>query len=220
MQHCLIADDHPLFREAVSQVLRIQYPELKLSQASDIVSLQALLQKLDDIDLVLLDLHMPGAYGFSALVYIAQHYKNLPILVLSAHEKPEIMHKAIGYGASGFLNKAASVDEIQAAIAAVTKGQTYLPEIAKQYRPSTEHGQQDSIAEAIAALTGQQYIVLTMVAQGLLNKQIAYELDVTEATIKAHLTAIFKKLGVRTRTQLAVAVSHLSLEAPTPESTF
>ena len=216
MQHCLIADDHPLFREAVGQILMTQHPELQVSQAHDIVEVQRCLNTNDTIDLLLLDLHMPGAYGFSAVAFAKTHYPNIPVLVISAHEKPEVMHKAISFGAKGFLSKSAGIDEIQTAVNTVLSGKNYLPEVARSYLPPPQEEEKCNIVEAIGTLTPQQYLVVTMVARGLLNKQIAYELDVTEATIKAHLTAIFKKLGVRTRTQVAVAVSQLELDDPTP----
>lgn len=217
MNKCIVADDHPLYRAAITQVLRSQPDDndLDIIEAEDILSLQHALSANQDADLILLDLHMPGAYGFGALAFVHGLCPDIPVLVVSANEKPEIMQKAISYGARGFLPKSSDMDVIQQAIDEVISGGQWLPQGVSS-EPSGIDGDSDEgkIIAAISTLTPQQYLVLTMVAQGLLNKQIAYELDVTEATIKAHLTAIFRKLDVRSRTQAVLAVSALHLESP------
>lgn len=214
MKKCIVADDHPLYRSAIIQVLQNRSDDLDIIEAEDILSLQHALSDNQDADLILLDLHMPGAYGFGALAFVHGLCPDIPVLVVSANEKPEIMQKAIGYGARGFLPKSSDMETIQEAIDRVVAGGQWLPEnITPQPAVTTEADEQQIMA-AIGTLTPQQYLVLTMVAQGLLNKQIAYELDVTEATIKAHLTAIFRKLHVRSRTQAVLAVSALHLESP------
>ncbi len=213
MKKCIVADDHPLFREAICQVLKNHYPGLDIVQAEDIVSLQTCLSQHQAIDLILLDLHMPGAYGFSALAYVLGEMPETPTLVVSAHEKPDVMLKAVQYGAKGFLNKSANMATIVDAINTVITGSIYLPDVAKNISHINSEEDQ-TLMDAIASLTPQQYLVLTMLAQGLLNKQIAYELDITEATVKAHITAIFRKLGVRSRTQTVLAISRLGLEPP------
>lgn len=214
MNKYIVADDHPLYRAAISQVLRSQPDELEIVEAEDILSLQHALSDNQDADLILLDLHMPGAYGFGALAFVHGLCPDIPVLVVSANEKPEIMQKAICYGARGFLPKSSSMEIIQAAINQVLAGEQWLPEGISSKETKPDDSDEHKTMAAISTLTPQQYLVLTMVAQGLLNKQIAYELDVTEATIKAHLTAIFRKLDVRSRTQAVLAVSALHLESP------
>lgn len=214
MNKCIVADDHPLFRAAICQVLKNHWPALNVLEAEDILSLQEVLTANQDTDLILLDLHMPGAYGFGALAFVHGLCPQTPVLVVSGNEKPEIMAKAISYGARGFLPKSSNMDTINQAINAVLEGNNWLPESAASGQHFAPEENEQKIMSAISTLTPQQYLVLTMVAQGLLNKQIAYELDVTEATVKAHMTAIFRKLDVRSRTQAVLAVSALHLEPP------
>lgn len=214
MKKCIVADDHPLFRAAICQVLKNHWPELDILEAEDILSLQEVLTANQDVELILLDLHMPGAYGFGALAFVHGLCPQTPVLVVSGNEKPEIMAKAVSYGAKGFLPKSSNMETINTAIEAVLAGSNWLPECATSTQPFQPEDSEKNIMGAISTLTPQQYLVLTMVAQGLLNKQIAYELDVTEATVKAHLTAIFRKLDVRSRTQAVLAVSSLHLESP------
>ena len=155
---------------------------------------------------------MPGAHGFSALAYVKGQFPELPVLVVSANERPEIMQRAVEFGAKGFLPKSSGIETIQTAIQSALKGVIWLPDHAGIPTPASED--EYKLMEGITSLTPQQYLVLTMLAEGLLNKQIAYELDVTEATIKAHMTAIFRKLSVRSRTQAVLAISKLNLDPP------
>lgn len=213
MKKYIVADDHPLFRAAICQVLRMHSAEIEIVEAEDILSLQRVLNDNLDADLVLLDLHMPGAYGFGALAFIQGMNPELPVLVVSAHEKPEVMQKALQYGAKGFLPKSSQPEQILEAVESVLRGEVWLPEGVTQSGLDGCNDEQ-KLMQALASLTPQQYLVLTMLAQGLLNKQIAYELNVTEATIKAHITAIFRKLGSRSRTQTVLLISKLELEPP------
>jgi DNA-binding NarL/FixJ family response regulator len=212
MPKFIVADDHPLFRNAICQVLKTMEASPDIVEAQDMASLQTKLTDHPDTDLVLLDLHMPGAHGFSALAYVNGQFPKLAVLVVSANEKPEIMQRAVEFGAKGFLPKSSGIDAIQTAINTALKGNVWLPNCAGQRIPASED--ECKLMEGIASLTPQQYLVLTMLTEGLLNKQIAYELDVTEATIKAHMTAVFRKLNVRSRTQAVLAISKLNLEPP------
>lgn len=222
MKKCIVADDHPLYRSAIIQVLQNQSDAsdagkdaLEILEAEDILSLQHVLSDNQDADLILLDLHMPGAYGFGALAFVHGLCPDIPVLVVSANEKPEIIQKAINYGARGFLPKSSAMETIHQAIDQVVAGHQWLPpSVTFDATNDDAIDDEHNIMSAISTLTPQQYLVLTMVAQGLLNKQIAYELEVTEATVKAHLTAIFRKLNVRSRTQAVLAVSALHLESP------
>ncbi|MDM3869922.1 response regulator transcription factor [Porticoccus sp. W117] len=212
MKKTIVADDHPLFRTAISQLLNNLDSDIEMLQADSMQSLQTTLAEHPDATLVLLDLHMPGAHGFSALAYLKGHHEGIPVLVVSGDERPEVVRRAMEFGARGFLPKSSSPEQIATAIETVNNGQQWLPaEIGQGLAPDED---ETRIMEAIATLTPQQYLVLTMLAEGLFNKQIAYELDVTEATIKAHMTAIFRKLGVRSRTQVALAVGKLNLDPP------
>ena len=157
---------------------------------------------------MLLDLNIPGAHGFSTLIHVRNHFPQIPVVVVSAHEDQNTIGKAMGYGAAGFIPKSTPVDDIFTAIMTVLSGDIWLP---ASFQASSGTNETTDIAERVASLTQQQYRILMMFAQGLLNKQIAYDLNVSEATIKAHATAIFRKLDVRNRTQAVIAISQLNL---------
>lgn len=206
----LIADDHPLFRSALRQALSNAVDaSMVLTEVGSITELQALLDQRNSWDLVLLDLNMPGAYGFSGLVLLRGQYPHLPVVVVSALEEPGVYKRAKDFGASGFIPKSSTLEGIQQAVREVLAGGVSWP--AEADEPGRLSDDEQEISAQLASLTPQQFRVLTMVCDGLLNKQIAYELSVSEATIKAHVTAIFRKLGVRTRTQAALALQHMEL---------
>lgn len=204
----IIADDHPLFRQALLATLTSQFTDASWFEAQTIDELELLLTDNTDSDLVLLDLNIPGAHGFSTLIYVRKFFPQIPVVIISAHDNPETISKAMAYGAAGFVPKSTPVDEIYSAINAVLSGDTWLP-AAFSLQPSPE--ETVNIADRVASLTQQQYRILKMFAEGMLNKQIAYNLHVSEATIKAHATAIFKKLNVRNRTQAVIAIAQLDL---------
>ena len=208
----IVADDHPLFREALQQALAPMMPGVSFVEAESFDSLQAAIGDSEDVDLVLLDLEMPGAQGFSVLAWLRTQHPALPVVVVSATSDAGVMRRAVDLGASGFIPKSSPVETISDAIAAVLEGEVWLPEAALALDDSTltEH---EDLAQRVASLTPQQFRVLDMLAEGLLNKQIAAELRVSEATVKAHVTAIFRKLGVRSRTQAAVAARRLEAAA-------
>ncbi len=204
----IIADDHPLFRQALLGTLKLKLTQTKWLEAQTITELEQQLSDHSDSDLVLLDLHIPGAHGFNTLIHIRNHFPQIPVVVVSAHEDHETIHKAMGYGASGFIPKSTPVDDIYHAIQQVLLGNIWTPEAYSATAPMQDN---NNIAERVASLTQQQYRILMMFAQGMLNKQIAYDLHVSEATIKAHATAIFRKLDVRNRTQAVIAISQLDI---------
>jgi DNA-binding NarL/FixJ family response regulator len=208
----IVADDHPLFREALQQALAPMMPGVCFAEAESFESLQAAVSEHEDADLVLLDLEMPGAHGFSVLAWLRTQYPALPVVVVSATSDAGVMRRAVDFGASGFIPKSSPVEIISEAIAAVLEGEIWLPESALALDESAPSADED-LAYRVATLTPQQFRVLYMLADGLLNKQIAAELQVSEATIKAHVTAIFRKLGVRSRTQAAVAARRLDASA-------
>lgn len=204
----LIADDHPLFRSALHQALSLGLgPDARLVEAESIADLEARLTEKYDWDLVLLDLNMPGAYGFSGLVLLRGQYPQVPVVMVSAQEEAAVVVKSREFGASGFIPKSSSLETIQKAVRTVLDGDVWWPpQVNESISVSAEA---KAASEGLASLTPQQFRVLTMVCEGLLNKQIAYELSVSEATIKAHVTAIFRKLNVRTRTQAALLLQQL-----------
>lgn len=205
----IVADDHPLFREALQQALSSMLRGVSFTEAESFESLQAAAREHDEADLVLLDLDMPGAQGFSALAWLRNQYPALPVVVVSATSDPAVMRRAVDFGASGFIPKSSPLDTICAAVRAVLAGEVWLPEAALALDDDDAHSEEEELARRVSSLTPQQFRVLMMLAEGMLNKQIASELDVSEATIKAHVTAIFRKLGVRSRTQAAVAARRI-----------
>lgn len=208
----IIADDHPLFRDALKRTVAGVFPLAELIEADTTASLQQQLEVTADPDLLLLDLHMPGSSGFSGLVHVRARYPALPVIVVSGNEEPTVMRRAIAHGASGYIPKSSSLDDMARAILRVLDGDVWLP-IAAAASPSASLAADEvDIAHRIRDLTPQQFRVLMMLADGLLNKQIAYELHVSEATIKAHMTAILKKLGASNRTQAVVAAARLQLD--------
>ena len=204
----LIADDHPLFRSALHQALSMGLGgEARLVEVASIAELEGRLTEKSDWDLVLLDLNMPGAYGFSGLVLLRGQYPQIPVVMVSAQEEAAVMVKSREFGASGFIPKSSPLETIQQAVREVLDGDTWWPPEA--FEAVSVSPEAKAASEGLASLTPQQFRVLTMVCEGLLNKQIAYELSVSEATIKAHVTAIFRKLGVRTRTQAALLLQQM-----------
>lgn len=212
----LIADDHPLFRSALQQALTLGLgPDMHLVEAASIAELEVRLNERSDWDLVLLDLNMPGAYGFSGLVLLRGQYPHIPVVMISAQEEPAVVARAKEFGASGFIPKSSSLEVIQEAVRVVLDGDLWWPIQSPEAAQLSEEVK--AVTAGLSSLTPQQFRVLTMVCDGLLNKQIAYELSVSEATIKAHVTAIFRKLGVRTRTQAALLLQQME-SIPTTQS--
>jgi DNA-binding NarL/FixJ family response regulator len=209
----LIADDHPLFRAALQQVMEQIYPRATFSEAADVTELQKQVEDQKDLKLLLLDLHIPGAHGYSALSWFTGHYPSIPVIMISANAHPETVRRAIDHGAAGFLSKSIDTDTMASCIGKVMAGERGLhPGL-----DATASGaslQSLDVADALASLTPQQFRVVSMLAEGLLNKQIAYELAVKEATIKAHMTEIFRKLGVHSRTQAVLALGTLAVDPP------
>ena len=203
----LIVDDHPLFREALKQAISGGVSNASVAQAGSLDAARALLDKDDDFDLVLLDLRMPGVQGLSGLIYLRAQYPNIPAVLVTAAEDQGLVQKALSLGASGFIPKSSGTDTIVKAVTAVLKGDVWAPEGHANAGPADQ--ETDAIAKRIATLTAQQIRVLMMLKEGLLNKQIAYELSISEATIKAHVSAILQKLNVSSRTQAVIAAGRI-----------
>jgi len=203
----LIVDDHPLFRAAVMHTLREALPAAHMREAASAGALSEALGQHADIDLVLLDLAMPGARGFSALLHVRGEYPQVPVIVISSNDHPRVIRRAQQFGAAGFISKSAPAEAIGAAVAAVLDGGSAFPPM------QAERSEADArLAANLAQLTPQQFRVLLCLADGLLNKQIAHQLGLAENTVKVHVTAILKKLDCYSRTQAAVLVKALEPE--------
>ncbi len=207
----VIADDHPLFRDALRLTIGQTLGEAEIAEADSFDSLRARLEAVPDTDLVLLDLKMPGVRGFSGLLYIRAAFSAVPVAIISANEEPRIMRLALELGALGYIPKSATPIEIRTALSALLAGETWLPAPAADFRRATGDADADLVA-GLARLTPQQVRVLMMLSEGLLNKQIAHRLEVTEATIKAHVSAILQKLNVDNRTQAVIVARQLAGE--------
>jgi DNA-binding NarL/FixJ family response regulator len=206
--HIIIADDHPLFRGALRQALIDTFDNLEIEEAGNLNDAIAFLENNSTPDLVLLDLKMPGVQGFSGLIYLRAQYPSVPVVVVSATDEPAIIHRSLEFGASGYIPKSTPVDKIREAVDHVLRGEIWVPE-GIGHSHTGEDSEAAQIAQRLATLTPQQVRVLMMLGEGLLNKQIAYELGVSEATIKAHVSAILQKLSVESRTQAVIAVNRI-----------
>ena len=201
----IIADDHPLFRNALFQSVHMAISGANLLEADSLEALLDLLNKDADPDLLLLDLKMPGANGMSGLIQLRNEYPDLPVVVVSASEETSVISQVKRHGAFGFIPKSSDMRTLINALNQVLEGDPYFPEGLGELNDV-----ENDLSEKIASLTPQQYKVLNMLSDGLLNKQIAYELNVSEATIKAHMTAIFRKLGVNNRTQAVILLNGMN----------
>ena len=205
----IIADDHPLFRGALRHALAGFSATLTIREAASLDEMSELLAAAPDVDLVLLDLAMPGVRGFSGLMYLRAQYPAIPVVVVSANEDHGVMRRCVDFGASGFIPKSLGADMIRTAISQVLGGGVWLP---PEIGSGADHDQESAALIArLATLTPQQVRVLMMLTEGLLNKQIAYELGVSEATVKAHVSAILQKLDVESRTQAVIAASKIDI---------
>jgi DNA-binding NarL/FixJ family response regulator len=207
----LIIDDHPLFRDAMRMALASTVSQLVIAEAGNLDDARARLASDEPIDLVLLDLKMPGVQGLSGLAYIRASYPGIPVAIVSGQEDAAVIRRAMALGAAGFVPKSTPADQMRDAIKVILSGEVWTPEVLAAETP--EDKSLDSLARRMASLTPQQLRVLMMLKEGKLNKQIAYELDVTEATVKAHVSAILLKLDVNSRTQAVIAAGRIDGEA-------
>ena len=210
MTTILIADDHPLFREALRGVALRLLPGAQIREAENAEALYAMVDAEPDADLLLLDLNMPGTHGFSALVHLRAMHPQLPVAMVSAREEPEVMRRALDHGAMGFIPKSSDAATLAAALQQVLDGERWVPDAALNTAPIADD--ERAIAARVRELTPQQFRVLQMLGTGLLNKQIGYELGVSEATIKAHMSAILRKLGANNRTQAVLLAGKLAVD--------
>jgi DNA-binding NarL/FixJ family response regulator len=205
----VIADDHPLFRGALREAVGGMFDRVEILEAGSFDEVSKLLEDSGDVDLIMLDLTMPGVRGFSGLMYLRAQYPSVPVVVVSANDDPAVIRRCMSFGASGFIPKTLGIEEMRNAIKRVLKGGVWTPPDV-----DLDAGADAEAAELmarLATLTPQQVRVLMMLSEGLLNKQIAYELTVSEATVKAHVSAILQKLGVESRTQAVIAAAKIEV---------
>jgi DNA-binding NarL/FixJ family response regulator len=215
MQRILIADDHPLFRDALRGAVVASFGRCETTEASTFDEAVALIRQDSSFDLVLLDLNMPGVNGFSGLLSLRAQFPALPVAIVTALEDAAIAKQAIDYGAVGFIPKSTPREVIGHALRAITNGEIYLPPFPElENGTATRANSEDDreIARRLASLTAQQVRVLDMLGTGKLNKEIAYELNIAETTVKAHVSAILQKLKVYSRTQAVVFASRLHFD--------
>ncbi|AEF54105.1 response regulator transcription factor [Marinomonas posidonica] len=211
MLSLVIADDHPLFRSALSSALRAEIKDIDIVESNDLDSTIRCLEQVKDLDLLLLDLNMPGSGELYGLIRIRRDYPDVPVAIISGSEDSALVAKVIEAGALGFIPKTSEPAVYVEAINEILRGDIWLPELLKKEvdnQPAADLTMQKRVAE----LTPQQFKVLCYLHEGLLNKQIAYELSISEATVKAHITAIFRKLDINNRTQAVLVASELKLQ--------
>ena len=204
----LIADDHPLMLGGLRQAVLAAAPDAEIAEAHDFDSMVVALDASPDTDLVLLDLTMPGVRGFSGLLFLRSERPSIPVVVVLGNEDRAVIRHCLEFGAAGFIPKSNSLETMRAAIGQVLERRPM--QTAADFDPNAAPNRKSStMARRLASLTPQQIRVLMMLSQGLLNKQIAYEFGVSEATVKAHVSAIFQKLGVESRTQAVILATKI-----------
>ena len=202
-----------MFREALIHAIGNCVTDARIVEADSLDTLQVVVEDNADADVLFLDLNMPGVSGFSALAWIRSNHESLPTVIVSASDDPGVIRRSIQHGASGFIPKSSPIAKLEAGIRAVLDGEVWVPDGIDVHddRLDTEEAK---IAAALSSLTPHQFRVLMMLGEGLLNKQIAFQLGVSEATIKAHVTAVLRKMKVNNRTQAVLAVQQLRITAP------
>jgi DNA-binding NarL/FixJ family response regulator len=210
----IIVDDHPLFRGALRQALGAAFADAEILEAGSLDELADRLTAAGEIDLILLDLAMPGVHGVSGLIYLRAQHPEVPVVIVSASDDAATIRQCLDCGASGFIPKSQPVERIREAIRKIIEGEVWLPpDIDLSSAPA---GESAELVSRLSTLTPQQVRVLMMLGEGLLNKQIAFKLGVSEATIKAHVSAILQKLGVDSRTQAVIAINRISAPGDWP----
>ena len=213
----IIVDDHPLFRGALGQALSAAFEEADVVEAGSLDELTEHLATTNETDLILLDLTMPGVHGVSGLLYLRAQHPEVPVAIVSATDDPGTIRHCIDCGASGFIPKSQPVEAIREAIRGIMRGEIWLPPDLDL--PPAPRLETTNLVSRLSTLTPQQVRVLMMLGEGLLNKQIAFKLGVSEATIKAHVSAILQKLGVDSRTQAVIAINKMGTSTEWPRMT-
>lgn len=210
----IIADDHPLFRTALKQAVNECLPDAQIKEAESFNGLLTAIESTPSLEIVFLDLHMPGNDGFTGLTQLQNNHPDLIVIMVSSDERPEVMRKAINFGAAAFIPKSVNLETIASAVNCVLHGETWLPEDIEKQANNEQAEKHKALAKQLAKLTPQQYNVLALIADGQLNKQIAGILDIKENTVKKHVSAILLQLGVNNRTLAGLAYQQLMLTPP------
>jgi DNA-binding NarL/FixJ family response regulator len=208
----LIVDDHPLFRAALQGAVAAACTDCEFREADGVAGLFDCLEQHPNTDLLLLDLNLPGAYGFCTLAHLRGSHPELPVIVVSATDDPRTVRQVMAFGAQGFVSKSAGADVIGRTVSSVLSGEQVYPGAPTADAEAATDPAALDLAQRLAQLTAQQFRVFGMLCSGRLNKQIAYELQITEATVKAHMTAILRKLGAANRTQAVLLAGRLSID--------
>jgi DNA-binding NarL/FixJ family response regulator len=208
----LIVDDHPLYRQALQGAVAAACPQCEFLEADSVTGLFDCIERHPHVDLLLLDLNLPGAFGFCALAHLRGSRPQLPVIVVSAIDDVRTMRQAISFGAQGFLSKSTDAGRIGESVRLALNGEFVAPAGWAPHPEGDSDGAALDLAQRLAQLTEQQFRVFGMLCSGLLNKQIGYELQITEATVKAHMTAILRKLGAANRTQAVLIAGRLLLD--------
>ena len=217
MYKILIADDHPLFREAIHNVIADGFSGSEIMETADLDSALALTREHDDLDLILLDLNMPGMHGLGGLLNLRNEAPTIPVVIVSAEQDKQVVLQAITYGAVGFITKSSPRTQMTEAIQQILNGSVYLPpDIIRTQKSSNHraHAENPSFPpELLQALTRKQLLVLERMTKGESNKQIAYTLEIAETTVKAHVSAILRKLNVHNRVQAILSAGDIDFAA-------
>ncbi|WP_415881377.1 response regulator [Neptuniibacter sp. QD29_5] len=214
MYKILIADDHPLFREAIINVIENSFTGCQTLETEDLDSALTIAQNEEELDLILLDLNMPGMNGLNGLITLRNDLPTVPVVIVSAEEDKQIVLQAITYGAVGFITKSSPRDQMTEALQQILAGNVYLPsDIIRASQPDsrrTQRKDENQIPpELLSSLTRRQLLVLERMSKGESNKQIAYNLNIAETTVKAHVSAILRKLGVHNRIQAVLSAGNI-----------
>ncbi len=219
MKRILIVDDHPLFREALHTAIKGAMPRVEIHEAENIDAALMTLKNVGRFKLALLDLFMPDTNGFDGLLTLRKQFPKLPVMIVTGQEDRRLIKEAVNYGASGFIAKTASGEEISQAISEVLAGNIYIPEDYNTDQLDEVSQEREDLARRLFSLTRQQLIVLRMLREGKLNKQIAYELGVGETTVKAHVSEILRKMNVVSRTQAVIEASKIDFDTILSQAT-
>lgn len=207
----LIADDHPLFREAIASVIKAGFSGSTVIETEDLETALALAQQQDDFDLILLDLNMPGMNGLKGLISLRNEAPTIPVVIVSAEDDKQVVLQAMTYGAVGFITKSSPRSEMTRAIEQILAGNVYLPSNIIRTSTTRRHRQEENriTPDLLNTLTRRQLLVLERMSTGESNKQIAYNLNIAETTVKAHVSAVLHKLGVHNRVQAILAANNV-----------
>lgn len=216
MYQILIADDHPMIREAIASAISGSFEGTTVDEREDLQGAMDYAASNPDTDLILLDLNMPGMDGLNGIINLRTAHPDIPVVVISAEEDKNVVLKAVTYGAVGFITKSMPRQKITEAIRQILDGQIYLPP--DIIRKSGDQGGRGSEAgprvdpELVSTFTRRQLLVFEHMAKGQSNKEIAWELSIAETTVKAHVSAILRKLGVHSRLKAILCARDINFD--------